>query len=732
MFALLNNSMFTYAYGFPRIGKNREYKKFIENFWNKKIGEKELRDGVFGLEEERLKTYEKYVEKFPVGEMTFYDNVLDTAIMLGLYRAENLEQYFGLCRGKNALELTKWFNTNYHYLVPRFPDSFLSQKIGPARNNPKGELLLHKSGIPYLIGPFTFLKLAKGVGSENFGKYLRFLTKIYVELIKELPAVHIDEPALVLDVDAEEVLHIRNVYKKLTSVNSNIYLFTYYDSVDFLKELYDLPLKAIGLDFVHGKENFSSIKKYGFPDNITLICGLVDGRNIWKTDLVKATAFLKELSKYAKNLAVSNASPLYHLPLSKKGEVLDKRLLDKISFAEERLEEINLLARIYSGEKNFSEVQAESKNDFGQNNAVRERIKNLKGEEFVNPFPYGERVKIQKKFISLPFFPTTTIGSYPQTQDVRKKRADFNAGKISKEGYQSFVKEKIKDLIKFQEDLGLDVLVHGEFERTDMVEFFAQKLAGFATTKMGWIISYGTRVYRPPVIYGDVSRPGPMTLDEIGFAQGLTKKPVKGMLTGPVTIIAWSFVREDIPTSEVAYQIALCLQDEIKDCEKAGIKIVQIDEPAIREKAPIKKRDWDDYFDWAVKSFNLAARVSPETQIQTHMCYSDFGEIMSRILELDFDVILIEATRSKGEIVSSFAQADFKKQIGVGVWDIHSPEVPSVKDMERILNLTLKYLPKESLWLNPDCGLKTRGWEEAKSALKNLVELAKIKRTENQ
>ncbi len=722
--------LLTYGYGFPRLGRKREYKKLVEGFWDRKIKEKELRDGIYKLEEERLKTYQKYVDKFPVGEMTFYDNILDTAIMLGLYETKDLEQYFGLCRGKDALELTKWFNTNYHYLVPRFSPVFKSQDFRVAWNKPKEELLLHKKGIPYLIGPFTFLKLSKGISQKNFEKYFLSLAELYLELIKDFPEVQIDEPAFVTDLNGEEVKLIKEVYKKIGSGNSNIYLFTYYDSVDFLKELYELPLKAIGLDFINGKENLKNIKKQGFPDNITLIAGMVNGRNIWRTDQEKALELLGELSKYTKNLAISNASPLYHLPLTKKSESLDKRLLERISFAEERLEEINLLAKIYAGGKQLPEVQEETKNknNFGQNSEVRERVKNLKDEDFKKPVPYEERDKIQRKVLSLPLFPTTTIGSYPQTQDVRKKRAEFNSCKISKKDYQSFIEGKIKELIKFQEDLGLDVFVHGEFERTDMVEFFAQKLDGFATTKNGWLVSYGTRVYRPPLIYGDVSRPNSLTLNEIGFAQGLTKKPVKGMLTGPITIIAWSFVREDISISEVAYQIALCLKDETKDYERKGIKIVQIDEPAFKEKAPLKKRNWPGYFAWAIKAFNLAGRAKPQTQIQTHMCYSEFSEIIKYIIRLDFDVLLIEASRSRGDIVGSFKDVNFQKQIGLGVWDIHSPEVPSIKDMAKIIDSALSLFPKENLWLNPDCGLKTRDWRETNLALKNLVELAKILR----
>ena len=716
--------MLTFAFGFPRLGKKREYKRAIESFWRGKIEERELKEEIFKLEKERLKTYEEFVDKFPVGEMTFYDNILDTAIMVGLYKVKNLKEYFELCRGNKALELTKWFNTNYHYLVPDFPKNFKIENFKLFWNKPKEEFSKHQKGIPYLIGPFTFLKLSKGVSKKNFEKYLFALSEVYCQIVKDFKEVQIDEPAFVLDITQREVKLIKKVYKKIGAKNPNIFIFTYYNSVDFLEKLYDLPIKGIGLDFVNGKENFLKIKKYGFPKNLILICGLIQGRNIWKTDILNSLNFLRQIEKYSKNLAISNACPLYHLPVSLEGEKFNKKILEKIAFAKERLKEINLLEKVFSGKEKFTKKR-KKKSYFWENPQIREKIKNLKEKDFERDLPFEKRIKIQRKILNLPLFPTTTIGSYPQTEDVREKRKKFKLGKISKREYQKFIKEKIKETIAFQEKLGLDVLVHGEFERTDMVEFFAQKLKGFLTTKEGWIISYGTRVYRPPIIYGDISRPKPMTLNEIGFAQSLTKKPVKGMLTGPVTILAWSFVREDIPIYEIAFQIALCLQQEIKDYEKRGIKVVQIDEPAFREKAPLKKEKWKEYFDWATKAFNLASKSKPETQIHCHMCYSEFDQIIDYILKMNFDVFLVEAARSRGDVIECFKRKKFKKQIGFGVWDIHSPIVPTVKKMEKIINLALKFFPKENLWLNPDCGLKTREWAETELALKNLVKLAK-------
>ena len=585
---------------------------------------------------------------------------------------------------------------------------------------------IYKRGIPYLIGPFTFLKLSKGISPDRFKKYLLSLADVYIGLIKDFDEVHIDEPAFVMELSREEIGWIKRTYYRMGSKNLNINLFTYYDSVDFLKDLYDLPVKAIGLDFINGKGNLANLREYGFPREKTLIAGVVNGRNIWRTDIGKTIELLKELSRYTENLVISNAAPLYHLPITIETEQLVERLLKKIAFAEERLAELKLIAQIYEGDKQGIEERKEVVINFGINPKVQGRIKNLRDEDFKRGVAYTERIKKQKKILNLPLFPTTTIGSFPQTQEVRLKRAEFRAGKINEEEYKAFIREKIADLIKLQEDLGFDVLVHGEFERTDMVEFFAQKLNGITTTKNGWVISYGTRVYRPPIIYGDVSRPRPMTTEEIVFAQGLTKKPVKGMLTGPVTMISWSFVRENIPISEVAYQIALCLQEEIEDYQRNGIKIVQIDEPAFRERAPIKERDWHQYFDWATKSFRLSSsQARPETQIQTHMCYSEFGEIINQIVEMDFDVITIEASRSKGDIIKHFEKVDFDRQIGLGVWDIHSPAIPSIDDMRETVRKALKIFPKESFWINPDCGLKTRRWEEVIPSLRNLVGLAK-------
>ncbi|WP_163328456.1 5-methyltetrahydropteroyltriglutamate--homocysteine S-methyltransferase [Desulfurobacterium thermolithotrophum] len=716
--------MKTYAYGFPRLGKQREFKRLIEGYWAQKVTEEELLTGIKELNRKREETYQKYVNAHPQGEITLYDPMLDMALLFGVYKAETLDEYFNLCRGKDALEMTKWFNTNYHYLVPDFERKKPCFKVTtPVWNRHEGA----RENV-HLIAPFTFLKLSKNLPQEYFEKALKELTEIVVQYINEkgFKSVHLEDPALVMELTEKEWNLIQDAYKSFEKANAEINIFTYYDSVDCLQKLFDLPVSGVGVDLVHDRgENIAQLREID-PKGKKLFAGVVDGRNVWRNDLFKTAEVIKELSKKF-DVVVTNAAPLFHLPVNLVGTTLPEELLKKVAFAEEKLKELQLISQILSGdEAEAKEWVAELESSFGEISAVRERVKNLKEEDFVRKPSYQERIKKQQEVLNLPLFPTTTIGSFPQTEEVRRVRLLYRKGRLSEEDYKTFIRGEIAKAIQIQEDLDIDVFVHGEFERTDMVEFFAEKMKGIATTGNGWVISYGTRCYRPPIIYGDVERDGQMTVSEIAFAQSLTEKPVKGMLTGPVTIIAWSYVREDIPTSEVAYQIALALKDEIKDYEEAGIKIVQIDEPAIREKAPIKKRNWDEYFDWAIKSFRLChSSVKPETQIHTHMCYSEFGEIINYIVDMDFDVISIEASRSKGDIIETFEKVAFDRQIGLGVWDIHSPYVPSPEEMEVIVERALKVIPKENFWINPDCGLKTRRWEEVIPALKNMITVAR-------
>ncbi|WP_297445746.1 5-methyltetrahydropteroyltriglutamate--homocysteine S-methyltransferase [Desulfurobacterium sp.] len=710
----------TYGYGFPRLGKQREFKTLIEGYWAGKFTEEELRQGIKELNKKREETYKKYVDAFPKGEMTFYDNLFDTALIFGIYSAENLDEYFNLCRGKNALEMTKWFNTNYHYLVPDFEGKEVEFKLGWNKHEGIKENA-------YLIGPFTLLKLSKNLPEGKFGELLKKLAVKYVEYFKSngFESVHLDEPAFVMELTDGEVEAIKEAYKAFDGVDAKINVFTYYDSVDNLQFVFDFPVAGVGVDLVHDRgENLSQLEKVD-PKGKTLYAGVVDGRNVWRADIFKKVEIIKKLSEKF-DVVITNAAPLFHLPVNLKGATLPPELVAKVAFAEEKLNELKLIADVVEGKEDEARSWIEGIDKaFGVRESVRERVRNLTEADFNKPVPYAERIKLQQERLKLPLFPTTTIGSFPQTQEVRRVRLLNRRGQLSDQDYETFIKGEIAKAIKIQEELGVDVFVHGEFERSDMVEFFAEKLEGIATTGNGWVISYGTRSYRPPIIFGDVERTEPMTVKEIAFAQSLTDKPVKGMLTGPVTIIAWSYCREDIPVSEVAYQIALAIRDEIADYEEAGIKIVQIDEAAFREKAPIKKRNWDEYFDWAVKSFRVChARSKPETQIHSHMCYSEFGEIIEYILAMDFDVISIEASRSKGDIIEAFEKVNFDRQIGLGVWDIHSPYVPSVEEMKPIVERALKVIPKENFWVNPDCGLKTRRWEECIPAIRNIVALA--------
>ena len=697
----------TYAYGFPRIGKNREYKKSIENFWKKKITQEELFSELDSIETTNTEIYDNHVDSHPSNEMTMYDSMLDTAILVGKHKPGNYDEYYELCRGKNALEMTKWFNTNYHYLVTDFSDWDEPEFSHQTNFKLKGES-------PYLVGPFTFLKLSKGIPKEKFRKFAIQLSMVYKTILEEYKTVHIDEPAFVMDLTEEEIDLIKEMYNILATANPNINLFTYYEDVDWLEDFVKLPVNGFGLDLVNGQNNYKKLLNVEFPKGKTLFLGLVDGINVWKTDIKDAIDKIESLSELTDNIFVTNATPLYHLPVTLENEEnLPQYLYNSLSFATEKLEELSAI-------KNRDSI-GYTRHNGEWNNMVSDRVGNLTDDDFVKSLDVVERRKLQDEILNLPELPTTTIGSFPQTKEVRVNRLHHKKGKISTEEYNGKVDNFVKDAIEFQEDLQFDVLVHGESERSDMVEHFCQRMDGMSSTDNGWIISYGTRCYRPSIIHGDVHRPDPMTIREIEYAQSLTDKPVKGMLTGAVTIMAWDFVRKDIPIQNVAYQIALALQDEIRDYEKAGIKMVQVDEPAFRELVPIKKKYHDEYFDWAIKSYNLSTNTNPETQIHCHMCYSEFNEIVNEINQLDFDVVSIECSRSGGEIIEAFENIDFKRQIGLGVWDIHSPAIPTKDDMVKILKRALRVIPRSQFWINPDCGLKTRGWEETKESMKNMA-----------
>lgn len=723
----------SYIYGFPRIGKDREFKRAVESFWAGKIDDNALTNELEKIQKDIISNYSD-MDYYPVGEITGYDNILDTSIILGIYpKPSSWKEYYDLVRGKNALEITKWFNTNYHYVVPHIDENV---NFSLSWNKPLEEFLKNKSNksLPFVVGPFTFLKLSKG--KKDYKKFEKSIIDAYSQILKSLKDagaefVHIDEPAIVYELNETEKDFIKNIYSEISKIHKVI-VVSYYDDVekDTLKVLLSTGIEGIGIDFIHnGDKSINTLKEFKdlLRDKI-LVAGVVDGRTVWKDDISKVSDKIKRdiLTLGVKEVWISNAGPLYHLPYTVEVEQnLHPSLKERLAFAKEKAKEINYIRNYINGDVSALEWNNyKHSNSWWFNKDVQERVKNLKNEDFIRDKNYQERIKLQSDWLKLPKFPTTTIGSFPQTEDVRQMRLKFKKGEISKEEYDNFIKQKIQEVIKIQEEIGLDVLVHGEFERSDMVEYFAEKLKGMATTEHGWVLSYGTRVYRAPIIYGDVYRDKNLVLDEILYAQSLTKKPVKAIMTGPVTILAWSYGRTDISEKETAFQIALAILDEVKELEKNGIKIIQIDEPAFREKAPIKKRDWKEYFDWSIKAFRLASKASSEVQLHTHMCYSEFGEIIDKIYELDADVISIETSRSGGDILEAFEKFNYDHQIGLGVYDVHSPEVPEVDKMKKVVERSLKVINPNNFWINPDCGLKTRKWEEVVPSLKNMVNLA--------
>ncbi|KGA96796.1 5-methyltetrahydropteroyltriglutamate--homocysteine methyltransferase [Alkalihalobacillus alcalophilus ATCC 27647 = CGMCC 1.3604] len=740
--------------GYPRIGEKREWKKLLEAYWAGNVTEddffktmKEYR--LLGLKKQK----EAGIDLIPVGDFSFYDHVLDHSTMFGLVpnrfdqvgEANRLETYFAIARGTKeapASEMTKWFNTNYHYIVPELEDKkpkLVHNKPLEAYLEAKEELGIE--GKPVLLGPFTFLKLSKGYQSNDFEQHLNDFIPIYIEILQQLEQagvkwVQIDEPSLVKTLTNEEIRLFTSTYHKLKEAvpQLQVILQTYFDAVSFYEEIISLPVEAIGLDFVHGyDENIASLKEFGFPADKYLALGIIDGRNIWKENLQNIDKKLTEVTTVVplEQLILQPSSSLLHVPVTLKHETkLDSLVLSALAFSDEKLVELSTVKHFATAnaeekavvlEKNNQLFKQISSSDWRRNGVSESSERKTKRATSVK-----ERQKVQNEKFQLPLLPTTTIGSFPQTKEVRKSRNLWRKGELTNEAYTTFVQEQIKKWIKIQEDLELDVFVHGEFERNDMVEFFGEKLGGFVFTQNGWVQSYGSRCVKPPVIFGDVQFLEEMTVAETVYAQSLTEKRVKGMLTGPVTILNWSFVRNDLTRQEVAYQIAEALIEEVEALEAAGIEMIQVDEPAIREGLPLKEKDWATYLNWAVEAFRIStATVKDSTQIHTHMCYSDFRTIIHSISDLDADVISIETSRSAGEIISTFETNVYDKGIGLGVYDIHSPRVPSVNEMTKVIERALEVLPQELFWVNPDCGLKTRGEEETVAALKNMVEAAK-------
>ncbi|EST10287.1 5-methyltetrahydropteroyltriglutamate--homocysteine S-methyltransferase [Sporolactobacillus laevolacticus] len=752
--------------GYPRIGEKREWKKALEQFWAGKITKETFLETVKTLRLSYLKKQKELgLDLIPVGDFSLYDHVLDTAVLFGLipdrFRTDekevSLETYFSIARGsKNAeaSEMTKWFNTNYHYIVPEISNDtkpyLTSNRLVELFNEAKEAFGIVAK--PVIVGPITVLKLAKGYDQDHFRTLLDALIPLYVQVLSELQAagaewVQIDEPILVKEQTEEDLALFQDTYKAIKNgvPSLNILLQTYFEAVDDYEKVVQLPVDGIGLDFVYGKEaNLAAIKAFGFPKEKVLAAGVIDGRNIWKTDLSTVLHELKTLLTFTggnDKLWVTPSSSLLHVPVTVSNETeLDPVLLNALSFADEKLKEIVTLANgLNEGEaaieaalqKNSADLQALQQSAHRNNKEVQKEISRLSDELPARPGSFKLRQQIQADTFKLPPLPTTTIGSFPQTKEVRQARRNWRKGEWSEEQYEQFIKDETAKWIQIQEDIGIDVLVHGEFERNDMVEYFGEKLAGFAFTRFGWVQSYGSRCVKPPLIFGDVSWKEAMTVKESAYAQSLTKSPVKGMLTGPVTIYNWSFVRDDISQADVFNQIALALKNEVRALEEADIRMIQVDEPALREGLPLKEEKKAGYLHDAVYSFRLATSfVNNDTQIHTHMCYSEFDEIIETIDALDTDVISIEAARSHGEIISAFEDFEYKKGIGLGVYDIHSPRIPSVDEMKSYAERALKVLDPKVVWINPDCGLKTRRPEETIPALKNMVEAAQEVRNE--
>ncbi|MBE1553916.1 5-methyltetrahydropteroyltriglutamate--homocysteine S-methyltransferase [Sporosarcina limicola] len=745
--------------GYPRIGEKREWKKALEKFWKGASTEAELLAETKALRLDGLrKQQEKGIDLIPVGDFSLYDHVLDTSIMFGVVperflttdEESALETYFAVARGsKNAIasEMTKWFNTNYHYIVPELNEiTPILKENRPLAFYKEAKEELGIEGKPVLLGPATFLKLGKGYAEEDFSILLKKFLPLYIQVLQELQEagvqwVQVDEPIFGKSLTKEDISLIRQVYVAINEAVPGIKLIlqTYFETVDCYEELVNFPVAAIGLDFVHG-DTLPLLSQYGFPENKVLAAGVIDGRNVWRADLEKKLGLLEAIQLYVdkERIIVQPSCSLQHVPVTKRSEeTLNPILQDALSFADEKLEEVVALVKgLQGGEEQIATELKASKQSIDNLNSSKYRQSPVSenGAEQLSAnrsLPFSERIIEQREVLQLPLLPTTTIGSLPQTAEVRQQRSKWRKGDITGGEYEQFIQHEIKKWIEIQEEIGLDVLVHGEFERTDMVEYFGEKLNGFEVTKFGWVQSYGSRCVKPPLICGDVSFDKPMTIKESVYAQSLTEKKVKGMLTGPVTILNWSFVRDGIPRFDVLNQIALALRHEIEELEKNNITVIQVDEPALREGLPLSRDKWEDYLHAAVYSFKLAtASVQNSTQIHTHMCYSDFKDIFDAISGLDADVISIETSRSHGDLISTFEANTYDKEIGLGVYDIHSPRVPSKEEIKGNIDRALKTIPANQFWINPDCGLKTRQEPETIAALQLMVEAAKEVREE--
>ncbi len=753
--------------GYPRVGANRELKKASELYWAGKTGKEELFSVARKIREENWKLQQDAgIDLIPCNDFSFYDQVLDTSLMLGAipqrYTAvltENksnseIDLYFAMARGYQkdglditAMEMTKWFDTNYHYIVPEFTadqqfrvfsekvfDEFnlAKQAIG---NNPK----------PVLIGPVSYLLLGKEK-EPGFDKIdlIKKVVQVYIEVLKRLKNygatwIQLDEPFLSLDLSLKEKEAFEYAYREIKKAcpGLNILLTTYFEGLRENTSLaVNLPVSALHIDLVRAPQQLDKVLTL-IPDNLILSLGIIDGRNIWKNDYIRSLAHIKKAIAVIgkERVMIAPGCSLLHTPFDLDLETaINPEIKNWMAFAKQKLNEINELDKIIEGNNellhdNLRAISSRNISKLIHKQNVKKRAEAITDDDAKRDSEFGERQKIQQQGFKLPLFPTTTIGSFPQTDDIRQLRAKLKKKELTQEQYDAEIERATINAIRWQEEIGLDVLVHGEFERNDMVEYFGEQLDGFLFTKNGWVQSYGSRCVKPPVIYGDVSRPKDMTIKWSSFAQANTQKLMKGMLTGPVTILQWSFVRDDQPRSETTFQIALAIRDEVVALEKAGIKVIQIDEPAIREGLPLRKADWAAYLNWAVRAFRISASgVKDETQIHTHMCYSEFNDIIEHIAQMDADVITIETSRSQMELLEAFSDFKYPAEIGPGVYDIHSPRVPSVDEMVNLLEKAATLLPVGNIWVNPDCGLKTRKWPETQAALKNMVQAAKAAR----
>ncbi|MFF1924237.1 5-methyltetrahydropteroyltriglutamate--homocysteine S-methyltransferase [Streptomyces sp. NPDC058221] len=755
------------VYGYPRQGPDRELKKAIEGYWKGRVTADTLRETAAGLRRSNWRRLvDAGVHEVPTGDFSYYDHVLDTSVIVGAVPQRHreavgtdaLDGYFAMARGTQdvaPLEMTKWFDTNYHYLVPELgPDTVFTADSTKQVTELGEALTLGHTARPVLVGPVTYLLLAKPAPGVPAGfeplALLDRLLPVYAEVLADLRAagaewVQLDEPALVQDRTPAELDAAARAYDGLGSLTDRpkLLIASYFDRLgDALPVLAKAPVEGLALDFTDAAAaNLPALASVGGLPGKRLVAGVVNGRNIWINDYEKSLSTLATLLGLADRVDVAASCSLLHVPLDTAAEKdIDPQILRWLAFAEQKTAEVVTLAKglargidAVAGEiaANRADLASRKNSPLTSDPVVRARTAAVTDADGRRSQPYAERAAAQRAHLGLPLLPTTTIGSFPQTNELRTARADLRAGRTDTAGYEERIKAEIAEVISFQEKAGIDVLVHGEPERNDMVQYFAEQLTGYLATQHGWVQSYGTRYVRPPVLAGDISRPEPMTVRWTSYAQSLTGRPVKGMLTGPVTMLAWSFVRDDQPLGDTARQVALALRDEVNDLESAGTSVIQVDEPALRETLPLRAAGRAAYLDWATESFRLTTSgVRPDTQIHTHMCYAEFGDIVQAIDDLDADVISLEAARSHMQVARELAAHGYPRGAGPGVYDIHSPRVPGADEAAALLRKGLTAIPAERLWVNPDCGLKTRGWPETRASLENLVAAARTVRGE--